>query len=73
MTAKRQFVFLDMNKKINNVTFMNEEVKTTLRLDKDLHKKIKVFCVEHDISLQEFALNSMIYCMDKKIVSKNNK
>ncbi len=52
---------------------MSEEVRTTLRMEKELHKKIKHFCVEHDISLQEFALNSMIYCMDKKITTPKDK
>ncbi|MCP4136159.1 MAG: hypothetical protein GY754_34630 [bacterium] len=48
----------------------DNEVKTTVRLEKDTHKLIKKFCVDHDISMQDFCANSMIHCMEKKIIPK---
>ena len=48
-----------------------EEKKTTLRLDADNWKKIKMFCLEQDITFNQFAVDSMIYCANKKIVGKH--
>lgn len=52
---------------------MSEEIKTTVRIEKEIHKKIRRFCIDHEISLQEFAMNSMIYCMEKNIIPKKDK
>ena len=46
----------------------NKEIKTTIRFDKDLQKKIKMYCLENDITFNNFCIESMIYCMKNKAV-----
>jgi hypothetical protein len=45
-----------------------EENKTTIRLSPDLHKKLKMFCLENDITFNDFCVESMIYYMKNKIL-----
>ena len=42
--------------------------RPTIRLTNEEHKAIKLFCVENDISLQEFSRHAVLYCMKKKIL-----
>lgn len=47
---------------------MDKIVRTTVRLDSKLHKKIRMFCLENDISLNDFCINAMIYAVENKIL-----
>lgn len=49
-----------------------KKVKPSVFFSDEEHKKIKLFCVENNISIQEFIRFASLYCLDKKIKPKNN-
>ena len=48
-------------------------VQASVIFEEEEHIKIKMFCVENKISLQDFIRNSTNYCLEKKIIPKNKK
>lgn len=52
---------------------MKEEVKTSLRIEKELHKKVRRYCLDNDISLNDFVINSITYCLEKNLLPKKDK
>jgi hypothetical protein len=42
--------------------------KTTLRLPPAEMKSLKMFCLEHDTTMQAFLENAARYCMKNKVV-----
>ena len=48
----------------------NKEIvkRPSIRLSCKEHKHLKVFCAINEISIQEFMRNSVLYCMDKRIM-----
>jgi len=48
------------------------KVKPSVFFSEEEHKKIKLFCVEHNISIQEYIRFSALYCLEKKIKPKGN-
>ena len=45
-------------------------VRPTVSFSEKEHKKIKIFCVENDISLQDFLHHAAMYCLEKGIKPK---
>lgn len=59
---------------IYNFTMKTQDKKhTTLRLPPDDMKKLKMFCLENDISVQVFLEYSVRYCMKNKIIPDKKK
>ena len=53
---------------------MSEKKKnTSLRLSPIDMKTLKMFCVENDLSMQDFIEHAVKYCMSKNILPKGNK
>ncbi len=46
------------------------KVKTSVFFTDAENKKIKMFCIENNLSLQEFIHNSTMYCLEKKVKPK---
>ena len=42
--------------------------RPTIRLSKEEHKQLKIFCAEHDVSMQDFLRHAVLYCMDKGVL-----
>lgn len=47
---------------------MTELAKTSVRLDAKLLKKIRIFCLEKDVSFNAFCVHAMKYCLEKEIL-----
>lgn len=45
--------------------------RPTVAFTDEEHKRIKVFCVENNISMQDFLRQSALYCLEKKIKIKD--
>lgn len=50
----------------------DKKVKTSIFFTNEENKKIKIYCVENNISLQEFIHYAAIYCLEKKVKPKGN-
>ncbi len=48
------------------------KVKPSVFFLEEEHKKIKLFCVENNISIQEYIRFASLYCLEKKIKPKSN-
>ncbi|MCP4133676.1 MAG: hypothetical protein GY754_22095 [bacterium] len=48
----------------------DKRTKASIFFNKSDHTKIKIFCAEQDISIQEFLEHAGLYCLEKKIVPK---
>ena len=47
-----------------------KDSKVTARLTADELKKIKMFCLQNDATVQDFVYNAIFHCMEKKIIPK---
>jgi predicted HicB family RNase H-like nuclease len=52
---------------------MKEEIRTSLRMEKDLHKKVRHFCFDNEVSLNDFVINAIEYCLENKLLPKKGK
>jgi len=57
---------------ISIMTDNDKKVKTSIFFSNEENKKIKIYCVENNISLQEFIHYAAIYCLEKKVKPKGN-
>jgi hypothetical protein len=54
------------------MTDKDAKVKTTVFFTDEENKKIKIYCVENNMSMQKFIHHASIYCLEKKIKPKSN-
>lgn len=50
-----------------------KRIKTSIFFNKSDHTKIKIFCAENDMSIQDFLENAGLYCIINKIKPEENK
>ena len=50
-----------------------KRITTSLRLNPEETKGLKIFCLQNDTTVQDFLKHSAEYCMKNKILPKNKK
>lgn len=55
-------------------TMDNENrITTTVRMTKEEAKELRMFCLQNDVTLNDFLKNAADYCMNHKILPKPKK
>ena len=52
---------------------MDDKVNTSFRCSPEELKSLKLYCLENDMKLNDFLLQSAFYCLNKNITFKEKK